>query len=140
MLVLRARPDIGCWVWGSPQPLMALCGLLALAFYLVTVHVGGGDALLAKVQHSASLDVRYSELFATVSNFLHIVLGLALQLMVDAPQVLILPPGLSHLSAGHGGTHAHVRAHAHSRARARVRSCARTTKSQQRKGQEPSRT
>jgi len=70
------------------QPLMALCGLLALAFFLVSVHVVGAESPLHRLQQSASNDVRYSELYVLVSNVLKIALVLMFQLMLDVPSVL----------------------------------------------------
>ena len=65
---LRANPAIACWDADSPQPMMALCGLLALAFFLLSAHVIASDSPLVRIQQSSALDVRYSELYVLVLN------------------------------------------------------------------------
>ena len=79
--VMQGATGVFCWDEAGPQPTMALAALLALAFYLLTVHVVGGDRVLTRARQGTGLDVRYSELYTVVANTLGIVAAAALGLL-----------------------------------------------------------
>ena len=87
--VMQGAAGVHCWDEAGPQPTMALAALLALAFYLLTVHVVGDERVLCRARHGAALDVRYSELYTLVANTLSIVAAAALGLLKATPFVLL---------------------------------------------------
>jgi len=88
---LFADPSVLCYdPYDRTQPLMALCSLLGLAFYLVTVHVLVSDeTLLRRAQEDGGLDVRYSELYSTVANSLRASCAICYLLLHEQPVVLL---------------------------------------------------
>ena len=86
---MQGAAGVHCWDEAGPQPTMALAALLALAFYLLTVHVVGDERVLCRARQGAGLDVRYSELYTVVANTLSIVAAAGLGLLKGAPFVLL---------------------------------------------------
>ena len=78
---MQGAAGVHCWDEAGPQPTMALAALLALAFYLLTVHVVGDERVLCRARQGAGLDVRYSELYTVVANTLSIVAAAGLGLL-----------------------------------------------------------
>uniref|UniRef100_A0A7S2FQT3 Uncharacterized protein n=1 Tax=Haptolina brevifila TaxID=156173 RepID=A0A7S2FQT3_9EUKA len=85
---LRANPSIACWQEDSVQPMMALCGLLAFSFFMVTAHVISDDSPLLGLEQSTSLDVRYSQLYALGLNVGKIGLAICFNLLLGIPWLL----------------------------------------------------
>ena len=86
---MQGAAGVHCWDEAGPQPTMALAALLALAFYLLTVHVVGDERVLCRARQGAGLDVRYSELYTLVANTLSIMAAAGLGLLKAAPFVLL---------------------------------------------------
>ena len=86
---MQGAAGVHCWDEAGPQPTMALAALLALAFYLLTVHVVGDERVLCRARQGAALDVRYSELYTLVANTLSIVAAAGLGLLKATPFVLL---------------------------------------------------
>ena len=88
---LYADPSIRCWdPHDSLQSTMALCALLGIAFYLLTVHVVSSEpSLLRQAQQSSTLDVQYSELYVLVSNALRAAMAICYLLLHDHPMILL---------------------------------------------------
>ena len=88
---LYSDPTIRCWDPYDPlQSRMALCALLGIAFYLLTVHVVSSDpSLLRQAQQSPTLDIKYSELYVLVSNALRAAMAVCYLMLHDEPLVLL---------------------------------------------------
>ena len=53
-----ADPSIPCWdPYESLQPLMAVCSLLGLSFYLLTVHLLAGDGGLLRQAQEVRMEM-----------------------------------------------------------------------------------
>ena len=89
---LYSDPSIFCWDPNDRlQSTMALCSLLGLAFYLLTVHLLFGDGgLLTQAQHEcAKLDIQYSELYRVVGNAVRAACAVCFLLLHEHPTAML---------------------------------------------------
>ena len=88
---LFADPSISCWdPHDRTHARMAICSLVGIAFYLVSVHVLSADGgLLRTAQQAATLDVRYSELYAIVQHSTRAAAAFCFIWLYDEPTVLL---------------------------------------------------
>ncbi|KAL1511175.1 hypothetical protein AB1Y20_005991 [Prymnesium parvum] len=77
----------------NPQPVMAACSLLALSFYLLTVHLSSSTAdeksALSLSQEAVALDIRYAELYVTVCSHLKLFAAVSYLLLREQPWALL---------------------------------------------------
>jgi len=88
---MHADPSLPCYdPEDRSQPIMALCSLLGLAFYLLTVHIlVSDDSLLKRAQEDSLLDVRYPELYQLVGNAVRASCAVCYLMLRDQPLVLL---------------------------------------------------